>query len=222
MQRFNGKPMSDVTHDDERRPPRSARCPSCSVTSPASPAPSAIRAPDWPSSRSLDRSRSPRSPDLSSSRPLIVTCPTGTMAGQLADDLRQFLPGRRRRPVPGVGDAAVRAGQPERRDDGPAARGAVAAARPRARARRSSSPACGRCCRSSARARPRSSRSSCARRRDRPRRAVGGRSSSSATAARSSSSTAASSPVAARSSTCTRRPPTPRSASTCGATRSTG
>ena len=29
---------------------------------------------------------------LSSSRPLIVTCPTGTMAGQLADDLRQFLP----------------------------------------------------------------------------------------------------------------------------------
>ena len=29
---------------------------------------------------------------LSSSRPLVVTCPTGTMAGQLADDLRQFLP----------------------------------------------------------------------------------------------------------------------------------
>ena len=29
---------------------------------------------------------------LSSSRPVIVTCPTGTMAGQLADDLRQFLP----------------------------------------------------------------------------------------------------------------------------------
>src|SRR6478735_2391211 len=29
---------------------------------------------------------------LASSRPLVVTCPTGTMAGQLADDLRQFLP----------------------------------------------------------------------------------------------------------------------------------
>ena len=29
---------------------------------------------------------------LSSRRPLIVSCPTGTMAGQLADDLAQFLP----------------------------------------------------------------------------------------------------------------------------------
>ncbi|MGE5211784.1 MAG: CarD family transcriptional regulator, partial [Acidobacteriota bacterium] len=30
--------------------------------------------------------------NLSSRRPLVVTCPTGTMAGQLADDLAQFLP----------------------------------------------------------------------------------------------------------------------------------
>ena len=29
---------------------------------------------------------------LSSRRPLVVSCPTGTMAGQLADDLAQFLP----------------------------------------------------------------------------------------------------------------------------------
>ena len=29
---------------------------------------------------------------LSSRRPLVVACPTGTMAGQLGDDLRQFLP----------------------------------------------------------------------------------------------------------------------------------
>lgn len=29
---------------------------------------------------------------LSDRRPLVVVCPTGTMAGQLADDLRQFLP----------------------------------------------------------------------------------------------------------------------------------
>ncbi len=29
---------------------------------------------------------------LSTSRPLVVTCPTGTMAAQLTDDLRQFLP----------------------------------------------------------------------------------------------------------------------------------
>ena len=48
---------------------------------------------------------------LSSSRPLIVTCPTGTMAGQLADDLRQFLPPRGGA-VPRLGDAAVRAGHP--------------------------------------------------------------------------------------------------------------
>ncbi len=30
--------------------------------------------------------------NLSDRRPLVVVCPTGTMAGQLADDLRQFLP----------------------------------------------------------------------------------------------------------------------------------
>ncbi|HYN34472.1 MAG TPA: hypothetical protein VES40_17745, partial [Ilumatobacteraceae bacterium] len=29
---------------------------------------------------------------LSSRRPLVVSCPTGTMAGQLADDIAQFLP----------------------------------------------------------------------------------------------------------------------------------
>ncbi|MDQ3470261.1 MAG: hypothetical protein M3487_10930, partial [Actinomycetota bacterium] len=29
---------------------------------------------------------------LSRRRPLVVACPTGTMAGQLADDLGQFLP----------------------------------------------------------------------------------------------------------------------------------
>ena len=29
---------------------------------------------------------------LSSRRPLVVACPTGTMAAQLVDDLRQFLP----------------------------------------------------------------------------------------------------------------------------------
>ena len=72
--------------------PRSARSPSSCVTSQASPAPSATPAPASPWSRWRGPSRSPRSPVSSSSRPLIVTCPTGTMAGQLADDLRQFLP----------------------------------------------------------------------------------------------------------------------------------
>ena len=108
------------------------------------------------------------------------------------------VPARRTRSstVPGVGDAAVRARQPQRRDDGPAPRGAVAAARPRARARRSSSPACGRCCSGSGPGattiepivvRPGAI--------DRPRRAARARSSSSATGARTWSSTAARSPA---------------------------
>ena len=73
---------------------------------------------------------------LSARRPLVVACPTGTAAGQLYDDLAAVHAGRRGRAVPGLGDAAVRAGQPERGDDGPPPRGAVAAARRRARARR--------------------------------------------------------------------------------------
>ena len=64
---------------------------------------------------------------------------TATARGRLPDRrqrrpaLRRPHPvhaGRRRRPLPGVGDAAVRAREPERRDDGAAARGAVAAAQP--------------------------------------------------------------------------------------------
>ena len=87
---------------------------------------------------------------LSSRRPLVVACPTGTDAGQLYDDLAQFLPADEVVLFPGVGDAAVRAGQPERGDDGPAAGGAVAPPRPRALPGRSWSPACARCCSSSA------------------------------------------------------------------------
>ena len=56
---------------------------------------------------------------------------------------------RRGGAVPGVGDAAVRAGQPERRDDGPSPRGAVAAAHPERVPGRSSSPASAPCCSSS-------------------------------------------------------------------------
>ena len=56
----------------------------------------------------------------------------------------------------------------------------------------------------------------------RPRRAGRARSSAPATGASTRSSTAARSPCAARSSTCSRPPPTRPSASTCGATRSTG
>ena len=71
---------------------------------------------------------------LGGRRPLLVACPTGTDAGQLYDDLCQFMPAGRGDAVPGVGDAAVRAGQPQRRDDGPPAGGAVAPAHARARA----------------------------------------------------------------------------------------
>ena len=93
----------------------------------------------------------------------MVACPTGTMAGQLADDLAQFLPAGQVARVPGVGDAAVRAGEPVGRDDGSAPRGAVAAARPRALPGGRSSPACGPCCSGSVPAPTTSSRSSCAR-----------------------------------------------------------
>ena len=47
-----------------------------------------------------------------------------------------YLPPGRRRALPGVGDAALRAGQPERRDDGPAPARAVAARRTTTAARR--------------------------------------------------------------------------------------
>ena len=69
---------------------------------------------------------------LSGRRPLIVATPTGTDAGQLYDDLCQYMPDGEVVLFPGMGDAAVRAGQPERGDDGPAPRGAVAPAHPRA------------------------------------------------------------------------------------------
>ncbi len=129
---------------------------------------------------------------------------------------------RRRRPLPGVGDAAVRARQPERRDDGAAARGAVAAAQPGAHTRPSSSRECAPCSRSWGRERRRPNRSSSGRTRSSIPTSSPRHSSSSGTGARSWSSIAASSPAGGRSSTSTRRPPTRRSASICGATRSTG
>ena len=64
---------------------------------------------------------------VAAARPLVVACPTGAMAGQLYDDLQQFLGRDQVALVPGVGDAAVRAHQPQRRDDGATARAAVAA-----------------------------------------------------------------------------------------------
>ncbi len=201
----------------------------------------------WKTSRSCC-ARSRRSPRRSAIRTALVAVPEAGRAVSIAalaqlsaaPAARRRLPDRhRRRPavrrpvpvharrrgraVPGVGDAAVRAGQPERGDDGPPPRGALAAARPRARPgdRRRRRP------RPAAAPRPggdrRSSRSACARGDvlDPDDRAAPPRASS-ATGASSSSSTAARWRCAARSSTSTRRPPTPRSASTCGATRSTG
>ena len=159
---------------------------------------------------------------LSSRRPLVVACPTGTMAAQLGDDLAQFLPADEVAVFPAwetlpferVSPSVETMGQrlellwrlrdPERC---PAVivtgvRGAAAAARAGRHDDRADHRPPGR--------------------RRRPRRARRPPRPSSATAARSSSSTAASSPGAAPSSTCSRRPATARSASTCGATRSTG
>ena len=68
---------------------------------------------------------------LSGRRPLVVACPTRC---QRRSALRRPHPvhaRRRRRPLPGVGDTAVRAREPQCRDDGAAARSAVAAAQPR-------------------------------------------------------------------------------------------
>ena len=173
--------------------------------------------------RSRGRSRSPRLARSSNRTPLVIACPTGTMAGQLCDDLRSSSDATQVGAVPGLGDAAVRAGQPERRDDGPAPRVLWRLRDPERVPGDHRRPACGRCCRSSARAPPTiepivvrpgavidPDELSAHARRVR------------ATAARNWSSTAASSPGAARSSTSSRRPPTRRSASTCGATRSTG
>ena len=63
---------------------------------------------------------------LSNRRPLLVACPTGTMARQLHDDLSQFLDEEERRTFPRVGNAPLRTRQPQRRDDGAAPRRAVA------------------------------------------------------------------------------------------------
>ena len=142
---------------------------------------------------------------------------TATARGQLPDG-HDGRPARRRpRPVPAarrgralprLGDAAVRAGQPQRRDDGAAPRHPVAAPRPRTlpgdhRRRRPGAAAEARPGRHDDRADHRATGAT----RSTPMRSAD-TSSSSATAARNWSSTAASSHVAARSSTCSRRPPT--------------
>ena len=85
-------------------------------------------------------------------RPILVTVPTAAEAERIARDLAPIPRARRGRAVPGVGDAAVRAGVTLPRDHGPPAAGDVAAARGRRRARRrSSSRRCGPSCSGSAR-----------------------------------------------------------------------
>ena len=168
------------------------------------------------------RSRSPRSPYLSSSRPLIVTCPTGTMAGQLADDLRQFLPADEVVHFPGWETLPFERVSPSVETMGhrleilwrlrdPQRVPAVIVTGVRALLQKLGP---GATTIEPVVVRPGAEID--------PDELSRDASSSSGTAARNSSSTAASSPGAARSSTCIPRPPTPRSASTCGATRSTG
>ena len=74
---------------------------------------------------------------LGSRRPVLVVTPTGAAAAQLAHDLEAFTGGGSDAPdgpgdgrgLPGLGDPALRAGQPRRRHHGPTAPAAVAAGR---------------------------------------------------------------------------------------------
>ena len=158
---------------------------------------------------------------LSSRRPLVVACPTGTMAGQLVDDLAQFVPAGDVAMFPRLGDPPIRAGEPKRRDHGTTTRGPVATAswRPSAEdhRRRSSLTAP----ESWDPGRPRSSRSRSGPVSRSTRRHWPDNSSSSATGVRNWSNIAASSRGGAPSSMCTRQRLMPRSESTCGATKST-
>ena len=103
------------------------------------------RSPRSPTCRPTVRSSSPARPGRS------PASSTTTCASSWPDEVALF-PAWETLPFERV--------SPARRDDGPAPRGAVAAARPPpSAARRSSSPACGPCCRSSDPARPTSNRS---------------------------------------------------------------
>ena len=95
-------------------------------------------------------------------RPVVLAVPTGVEAERLAADLREFLGADAGRAVPGVGDAAVRAGVARGRDDGPPpARDLAAARRAATTSLRSWSRRCARSCSGSGRTSRRSSRSSC-------------------------------------------------------------
>ena len=165
---------------------------------------------------------------LTGRRPLVVGRADDGRGGAPGPRPPAVSPGRKgqHRAVPGLGDAALRAGVAGHRDHGAAAPGAVAAPVRGRRSRRS-------CPRSSwRRSGPwpsgwgRTSRTSCRSRSGRGRSSTGtGWRPSSwrpATGGSTRSRPGASSPSGARSSTSTRRPPTTPSASTCGATRSTG
>ena len=160
--------------------------------------------------------------DLSGRTPLVVACPTGTMAAQLADDLAQFLPAGQVAVFPAWETLPFERVSPSVETMGQRLELLWRLARPRSppggrRHRRAGAAA-------AARARGHVDRADrrAPRRHRRPRRAGRPARRRSATAARSWSSTAASSPAAAPSSTCSRPRATRRSASTCGATRSTG
>ncbi len=161
---------------------------------------------------------------LSHHRPLLVATPTGTMAGQLADDLAQF--------VDDPGDVVVLPAWEtlpfERLSPSVETMGRRLEVLWRLRRVPRSLPSRDRRQHAGAAATDRSGGAD--HRADR-RSATATwsiptswsvASSTSATGARSWSSTAASSPAEGRSSTCSRRPATLRCGSTCGATRSTG
>ena len=120
----------------------------------------------WPCPTRRGRCSSPRWPGSRTRRPILVAVPDPRRGRPPRPRPRPVPPRRRGRAVPGVGDAAVRAGVAVARDDGPAPAGDVAAAHEvrRRRARpelRSSSRRSGRWCSGSGRTSRTSSRSSC-------------------------------------------------------------
>ena len=142
MNRFNASPsspeMTASLRDGPSRPGPCARSRRCSARIRHSP--TSLVASNATARRSAcapTRSCSPGWPQLSSSAPLVVVTPTLADAERLGHDLGVLpRPTGTVGPLRGLGDAALRAGQPGRRDDGRPGSRCSGACRRRARARR--------------------------------------------------------------------------------------
>ena len=109
--------------------PRSRTCRACSATDDAVVAVASGRRRGGGGARRRPAAlRRRASHELAGIRPVLVAVPTVAEAERLAGDLVAVARPRRRRAVPRLGDAAVRAGVAGARDDGPAPPGDVAPA----------------------------------------------------------------------------------------------